>query len=80
MTSLSDYLTEKRLSSVKAKWHPKEGLFTSDNPQEIASYLLKHSEDRGQAMQRLVFYMNRAGENLTNKAVLDKAKKILEKD
>jgi ferritin len=80
MTGLSEYLLEKQLSKIHSKWHPKEGLFTSDNPQEIASYLLSHSKDRAQAMQRLVFYMNRAGENLTNKAVLDKAKKILEKD
>lgn len=62
---------------VHTKWHPKEGLFTGDDPQEIADYLLKHSEDRGQAMQRLTFYMNRAGDNLKNKTVLNKVKKIL---
>jgi hypothetical protein len=62
---------------VHTKWHPKEGLFTGDNPQEIADYLLKHSDDKGQAMQRLTFYMNRAGDNLKNKTVLNKVKKIL---
>ena len=79
MVPLSEYVIE-RLSDVKAKWHPKEGLFTSDNPKEIADYLLKHSDDRGQAMRRLNFYMNRAGKNLKNKETLERAKKILEKD
>jgi hypothetical protein len=79
MERLTEYLLE-RLSDVKAKWHPKEGLFTSDNPDEIAGYLLKHSEDRAQAMRRLNFYINRAGKNLKNRDVLEKAKKIIEKD
>lgn len=79
MESLPVYISEK-LSDVKVKWHPKEGLFTSDNPREIANYLLNHSEDRGQAMRRLVFYMNRAGDNLKNKSTLEKAKKLLEED
>lgn len=79
MERLKEYLLE-RLSDVKAKWHPKEGLFTSDNPDEIARYLLKHSEDRAQAMRRLNFYINRAGKNLKNRDVLEKAKKIIEKD
>lgn len=73
---MTAYLTE-RLSDVKTKWHPKEGLFTSDSPSEIANYLLSHSKDPQQAMNRLVFYMNRAGENLENKSTLEKAKKII---
>jgi len=76
MKSIYDIL-EGWSDKVKPKWHPKEGLFTSDNPQEIADYLIKHSEDKQQAMQRLVFYMNRAGDKLTNKEVLNKVKKIL---
>lgn len=70
-------ILEEWADKVKPKWHPKEGLFTGDNPQEIADYLLKHSKDRGQAMRRLVFYMNRAGDDLPNKTVLNKVKKIL---
>lgn len=70
-------ILEQWADKVKPKWHPKEGLFTGDDPEYIANYLLKHSEDRGQAMQRLNFYMNRAGDNLTNKTVLNKVKKIL---
>lgn len=69
----------EQLSDVKVKWHPEEGLFTKD-ANYIVSYLRKHSEDDTQAMRRLVFYMNRAGEDLTNKTELNKAKKMLEKD
>lgn len=77
MKTLRDYITEGWVDKVKPGWHPKEGLFTGDNPQEIANYLLKHSDDRAQAMQRLVFYMNRAGDDCPNKTVLNKVKKIL---
>ena len=76
MPDLVEYLSE-RLSDVKAKWHPKEGLFTSNSPTEIANYLLSHSKDPKQAMNRLVFYMNRAGDSLKNKETLEKAKKII---
>ena len=74
MVSLKEWLED-----VETNWTPKEGLFTKDDPEYIANYLLKHSKDRTQAIRRLVFYMNRAGENLTNKTVLNKVKKILEK-
>ena len=74
MISLKEWL-----ENVETNWSPEEGLFTKHDPNYIADYLLKHSKDRTQAMRRLVFYMNRAGENLTNKTVLNKAKKLLEK-
>lgn len=74
MISLKEWL-----ENAKTNWSPEEGLFTKDDPNYIADYLLKHSEDKTQAMRRLVFYMNRAGENLTNKTVLNKVKKLLEK-
>lgn len=69
---------EEQLSDVEGEWKPKEGLFTEKDPKKIANYLIRHSKDKGQAMKRLVFYMNRAGENLTNKTVLNKVKKILQ--
>ena len=69
----------EQLSDVKTKWHPEEGLFSKD-AEYIVAYLRKHSVDDAQAMKRLVFYMNRAGENLQNKTELNKAKKMLEKD
>lgn len=74
MISLKEWL-----ETVETNWSPEEGLFTKNDPNYIADYLLKHSKDRTQAMRRLVFYMNRAGENLTNKTVLNKVKKLLEK-
>ena len=76
MIDLKEYV-EENLSDVDVKWHPKEGLFTEKDPQKIANYLLKNSKDKGQAMKRLVFYMNRAGENLENKTVLNKVKELL---
>lgn len=76
MRGLRQYI-EEQLSDVKTKWHPKKGLFTGDDPKEIVDYLLKNSKDETQAMQRLCFYMNRAGNKLTNKTVLNKAKSIL---
>jgi len=62
------------LSDVKAKWHPKEGIFTKSGD-EIARYLLKNGKKK--AMARLTFYMNRAGEKLSNRAELEKAKAII---
>lgn len=69
----------EQLSDVKTKWYPEEGLFNKD-AEYIVAYLRKHSVDDAQAMKRLVFYMNRSGENLQNKTELNKAKKMLEKD
>ena len=78
MKHLKEYIViEKQLSDVKSKWHPEEGLFLKKDPEYIADYLIKNSKDLKQAMSRLVFYMNRAGENLENKTVLDKAKELI---
>ncbi len=66
------------LENVETNWSPKDGLFTGDDPEFIANYLLRNSKDKTQALRRLVFYMNRAGENLTNRRVLNKTKKILQ--
>lgn len=79
MKSLKEFMEAKTswTNDVDTNWKPKEGLFTWKDPHKIASYLMKHSKDEAQAMQRLVFYMNRAGDNLTNKTVLDKVKSLL---
>ena len=77
--SFNEYISEQ-LSDVKTSWHPKKGLFTGDNPKEIVDYLMKNSKDQAQAMQRLCFYMNRGGDNLSNKTVLNKAKQLLKKE
>ena len=77
--SLNEYISEQ-LSDVNTSWHPKKGLFAGDNPNEIVDYLMKNSKDQAQAMQRLCFYMNRGGDNLPNKTVLNKAKQLLKKE
>lgn len=79
MKSLNQYI-EEQLSDVKTKWHPKDGLFTEKDPKKIVDYLLKNSKDRGQAMKRLTFYINRAGDKLSNKTVLNKAKDMLKEN
>ena len=72
MLSLNEWL-----ENVDTNWSPKDGLFTGDDPEYIAQYLLRNSKDRTQALRRLIFYMNRAGENLENKTVLNKVKELL---
>jgi len=76
MKSLNIYIKEN-LSDVEANWHPRKGLFKEKDPNKIASYLLKYSKDNTQALRRLTFYMNRAGDNLTNVQTLNAAKEIL---
>lgn len=79
MKPLNIYIQEQ-LSDARTNWHPKKGLFTGDDPKEIVDYLMKNSKNQAQAMQRLCFYMNRAGDNLSNKTVLNKAKQLLKKE
>lgn len=65
------------VSAVKdlIAYTPPEGLFTK-GPESIATQLKKDSKDLKQAMSRLIFYINRAGGNLTQERikVLEKAK------
>ena len=80
MRNLIEYISENNWSEkVDTDWSPEEGLFTRKDPNYIVKYLLDHSKDERQAMSRLVFYMNRAGDNLKNKTVLNKVKDILKK-
>lgn len=60
------------------KWHAPAGTFTEKAP-EVVKVLLKGADDDATlALRRLVFYMNRAGDKLTNVEELDKAKAKLE--
>jgi hypothetical protein len=63
---------------VLEKWHPPEGFFKR-SAQSIATDLKSASKDLRQAMARLNFYMNRAGDNLSSidGAKIESAKKIL---
>lgn len=63
---------------VETKWHPAKGFF--DQPAEkIAKGLKDSSDSRAQAMDRLNFYINRAGSKLSIENInnLEQAKKIL---
>jgi len=63
---------------VKPHWHPEEGFF-EQTPEKIAEGLKSASDGLQQAMDRLNFYINRAGSNLSNevKDRLEKAKQVL---
>jgi len=71
---------EKKLWSkdVETKWHPPEGFF-EQSAEEIARGLKEASDGLAQAMDRLDFYINRAGKNLSpeNRQRLEQAKSIL---
>lgn len=74
-------LSEAKWSgSVKTKYEPPEGLFTK-SAEAIASQLQKDSADFQQAMQRLSFYINRAGKNISAERmkVMKQAKELLRK-
>ena len=62
----------------KVKYHPPEGTFTRKAP-EVVDILLKGADgDARLALERLVFYINRAGSKLTNSEELEQAKHKLE--
>ena len=72
-------LFEKQwLSSVREKWNPPEGFFTR-SASAIATGLKSASKDLRQAMARLNFYINRAGDNLSadDRSRLESAKQQL---
>jgi hypothetical protein len=70
---------EKWLGKVKAKWHPRPGLFEEGSAQEIAETLKSNHKDLKSSMSALNFYINRAGKKLGSerKAVLENAKTAL---
>jgi hypothetical protein len=73
------YIKEDKWSgSVQTKWHPPEGTFTK-SAEEIADVLANASDDLGQAMSRLDFYINRSGGNLSAErlSVLNSVKDLL---
>jgi hypothetical protein len=73
---------EKRWSAdVETKWSPPVGFF-KQSASKIATGLMAVSKDRVQAMSRLNFYINRAGENLStdDRKRLESAKIKLKKN
>jgi len=78
---LQELLAEK-LSDVKTKKHPPEGLFDSGSPKKIADWALSsHNGNLRKAMSSLTFYLNRAGKNAPadQRERVEKAKDILSK-
>ena len=67
-------------ADVETKWHAPEGFFER-SAHEIAEGLKKASDSKAQAMERLNFYINRSGKNLSEsrKEVLEQAKRDLER-
>lgn len=63
---------------VHTDYHPPEGTFTHKAPEVVSTLMAGAKDDPTLALHRLVFYMNRAGEKLTNGTELDKAKEKLE--
>lgn len=68
MKTYEKYLNEKEMWSgkVDTKWSPPEGTFTK-GASHIAKVLIGASKDLKQAMSRLMFYINRAGEDPDSK-------------
>ena len=63
---------------VHSDYHPPKGTFTQKSPQVVSTLLDGAGNNPILALQRLVFYMNRAGKDLPNREELDKAKQTLE--
>lgn len=71
---------DKWSGGVQTKYSPPEGLF-KQSAEAIADQLAKDSNSLKQAMSRLNFYINRAGDNLSGerKSELERAKGLLRK-
>jgi hypothetical protein len=66
---------------VKTKWKPPEDLFAKGSAKKIAEVVGGASKSLKQAVSRVNFYKNRAGDNLDpeRKKVLDNALELLSK-
>lgn len=72
--------TDKWSGEVKTKKHPKEGVFAEGSAKEISSWCISSHKSLKSAMSALNFYINRAGENLSDERlqVLEQAKKLIQ--
>lgn len=61
---------------VHTKWHPVPGFF-EQSAQAIAEGLQANSDSYRQAIDRLDFYVNRAGDRLKDPEKFQQAKEIL---
>lgn len=63
---------------VKTDYHTPPGTFTRKAPDMVRILLDGAGGDPVLALRRLVFYMNRAGERLSDRHETEKAKRLLE--
>lgn len=75
---LNIILSEDDLSDVNPKHHTPEGLFTKSADEIVRGLLKDSNNDLTKAIRRINFYINRAGDNLSNATEVKKAKRILE--
>lgn len=69
---------EKQLSDVEPKQSTPKDLFTKSADTIVKILLQQTKGNIGKAIQKITFYINRAGENLSNKVEVNKAKKMLQ--
>lgn len=72
MSSGDNYWSE----NVHTHWHPPAGFF-EQSAEAIADGLMEASDSERQAMDRLDFYINRAGDKLKDPEKFQLAKQIL---
>lgn len=70
---------EKQLSDVESKHSTPKDLFTKPASTIVKVLLQQTKGNIGKAVQKITFYINRAGKNLENKNEVMKAKEILKK-
>lgn len=69
-------MTDDWSEKVHTHWHPEPGFF-EQSAEAIAEGLKANSDSLRQAMDRLDFYINRAGDRLKDPAKFEKAKLLL---
>lgn len=78
VVSLRQFSNENEdLSEVKAKTKIPEGTFTK-KAEEIKKIILGLAKDKTHAIRMINFYINRAGDNLSNAKEVMKAKQLIE--
>lgn len=75
--SLLEIFTEAL--EADTKWKPPKDLFTKSAGAIVSGLVAGHGGDIGKSIKSLTFYMNRAGDKLTNVGALEEAKAKLEK-
>ena len=70
---------KKQLSDIEPKQSTPKDLFTKPASTIVRVLLQQTKGNVGKAIQKITFYINRAGENLSNKSEVTKAKEILQK-